>query len=134
MKQKILYFIWLCLYIACVGLGTITERSTAGHILLGILGTTFFVPGVILLYDGMKGGDKKLLRQVRFISLGSLVLTMLLIVLNIVFVAASEAVGEFLNGMLILVRAPGDCFYWLGISMFLWACLFVGSFPRMWKK
>lgn len=134
MKRKIIYFSWLLLYIACVGLGTITERSLLGNILLSLLSGAFFVPGILLLVEGIKENDKKLLLQVRLISLGIMVLTMIMIVLNIVLVNAGESAGYLLDQLLNIVSAPMYCCYIRGIPLFLWACLFVSSFPKMWKN
>ncbi len=134
MNKKILYLIWLCLYILCAGLGMISERNLLGHIILTLLSLIFFIPGILLLYYGIRENDKKNLRAVRIISLSSLVLTLSLIVLNITLVFAGEAVGQTLNDLLILLSAPMFCCYLRGLSPFLWACLFISSFPRMWKK
>lgn len=134
MKEKLLYLNWVCLYVMCVGFGTIVQRSVAGHIILMLLSLIFFVPGIILVYDGLKNDNKKMLRRVRIISLTSLFLTLSMIILNILLVRASEAVGNALNDILIVVSAPMFCCYWRGIGPFLWACLFISSFPRMWKN
>ncbi len=134
MKERILYFIWLCLYIICVGMGTIIQRDTLMHIILTVLGLLFFVPAIILLYDGLTAGNKKMLLRIRIVSICSLVLTLSMIVLNIVAVKAGEDVGLVLNDLLILFSAPMFCTYWRGLSIFLWACVFISSFPRMWKK
>ncbi len=134
MKERILYLIWICLYIICVGMGTITQRSTALHILLMIFALIFFVPAIILLCDGLLTGNKKMLLRLRIVSLCSLSLTLCMIVLNILTVRAGEQVGLVLNDMLMLFSAPMFCTYWRGLSIFLWACVFVSSFPRMWKK
>lgn len=134
MKEKLLYLNWVCLYVMCVGFGTIVQRSIAGHIILMILSLIFFVPGIILVYDGLKNDNKKMLRRVRIISLTSLFLTLSMIILNILLVRASEAVGNALNDILIVVSAPMFCCYWRGIGPFLWACLFISSFPGMWKN
>ncbi len=134
MKERVLYCIWAGLYIICVGMGTITERTPALHIILTVLALAFFVPAVILLYDGLRTGSKKMLLRLRILSLCSLLLTLSMIVLNIVAVRADEQVGLVLNDLLILCSAPMFCSYWRGLSIFLWACVFVSSFPRMWKK
>lgn len=134
MKEKLLYLNWVCLYILCVGFGTIVQRSVAGHIILMLLALAFYVPGIILVYTGIRDQNKKMLRRVRIISLVSLFLTLSLIVLNILLVFASEAVGNALNDILIVVSAPMFCCYWRGIGPFLWACLFISSFPGMWKS
>lgn len=134
LKDKILYLIWLCLYILCAGLGMISERNILGDIFLTALSLAFFIPGILLLYKGIRTENQKILKTVRIISLISLVLTLSLIVLNIVLVFAGDTVGKILNGVLILVSAPMFCCYLRGLSPFLWACLFISSFPRMWKK
>ena len=134
MKERILYFIWLCLYIICVGMGTIAQRDAVMHVILMILALLFFVPAIILLYDGLTTANKKMLLRIRIVSICSLVLTLSMIILNIVAVKAGEDVGLVLNDLLILFSAPMFCTYWRGLSIFLWACVFVSSFPRMWKK
>ncbi len=134
MKERILYYVWIGLYIACVGMGTITERSTLMHIILMGLALVFFVPAVILLYGGISTGNSKMLLRVRIVSLCSLVLTLSMIVLNIMAVNAGDRIGTVLNDMLLLFSAPMFCSYWRGVSIFLWACVFVGSFPKMWSK
>ncbi len=134
MKVKNLYYTWLGLYILCAGLGFIPERNLFLHILLGMATLAFYIPGILLLHRGITENNQKLLRQVRLISLGSLLLTLLLIVANILSVHASEGIGIALNAILNLVSVPMYCCYWPGLALFLWACLFVSSFPRLWKK
>ena len=134
MKTKALYGIWLCLYILAVGLGTVTQRSAAMHIWFTALSLIFFIPGILLLWEGHRGNCPKLLKQIRLISAGSLLLTVSLIVLNILSVTAGEYAGQILNDVLILVSAPMFLCSWQGVSIFLWACLFVSSFPGIWKK
>lgn len=112
----------------------ISQRNLAGNIFLTLLSLIFFIPAIWLLYKGITENKPKILRTVRIVSILSLVLTLSLIVLNIVLVFAGETVGKLLNSLLILVSAPMFCSYLRFISPFLWACLFVSSFPRMWKK
>lgn len=134
LKNWLLSGIWLCLYILCVGLGTIQERSGVLSAVMSVLSLGFFVPGILLLIEGHRCADRKVLGAVRYISLASLVLTLSLIVLNILCVNAGEAVGNLLHELLLVVSAPMFCSQLQGISIFLWACLFVSSFPRIWKK
>lgn len=134
MKKPILYMLWVSLYIICVGLGTVTQRSAAIHVFFFILSLLFFVPGIVLLVHGYRHNDTKVLKTVRFVSLASLVLTLCLIVLNILLVRADDSTGQLLNQLLIFVSAPMFCAYWRGVSLFLWACLFVSSFPRLLRK
>lgn len=133
-KEKLLYGIWLCMYIICVGMGSIVQRGVGLIVLLNLLALLFFAPGVVLLVDGMREQNRKQLLRVRIVSLTSLVLTLCLIVLNILLVGAGEQAGEILHDVLMLVSTPMFCCYWQGVSLFLWACLFVGSFPGIWKK
>ncbi len=133
-KNKILYCIWAGLFLLCAGLGMITQRNTVGILLLTFLSVLFFLPAILLLYDGLTSGDKRLLLQIRIISLSSLCLTLLLIIGNTLAIFASEGVGKFLNALYIIVSTPMCCCYWQGVSIFLWACVFVSSFPRMWKN
>lgn len=134
MKEKHLYWVWLGLYILCAGCGMIPQRSLAGNIFLTVLSLVFFIPGILLVYKGITGNNPKILRNVRIISILSLVLTLSLILLNIILVFAGDTVGKLLNTLLILFSAPMFCCYLRFISPFFWACLFVSSFPRMWKK
>ena len=133
-KRFWLYALWGALYIACVGMGSLTERTTGLSVVLTVLSIVFFIPGILLLIHGYRLNHTKTLRAVRIISLCSLILTLSLIVLNIVLVQAGDTVGQLLNDILLVVSAPMFCCYIRGISIFLWACLFVSSFPRMWSK
>lgn len=133
-KEKILYCIWAGLFILCAGLGTITQRNTAGALILTFLSLIFFIPPIILLYDGLTTENKKMLLRVRLISLTSLCLTLIMIIATTLTLFASEAVGNVLNDIYIIVSTPMCCCYWQGVSLFLWACVFVSSFPRMWKN
>ena len=134
LRVKNLYCIWLGMYVLCAGLGFIYERNVFFHILLNIFAICFYIPGIILLCRSIRSNDKKLLGQIRWLSLSSLLLTLLLIVANIAAVYASDTAGQILNVLLNLVSVPMFCLYWRGISLFIWACLFVSSFPRLWKK
>ncbi len=134
MKEKILYCIWAVLYIICAGLGFITERGVVAHIVLSLFSLGFFVPGVLLLHHGLTTGNRGVLFRVRLVSILSLTATLSLIVISILTVFAGEETGQVINDLLILVSAPMFCSYFRGGSLFLWACLFVSSFPRMWKK
>ena len=57
MREKILYASWGCLYILCVGLGTIQEPAGFGKAVLVAISLLFFVPGALLLADAVKTGD-----------------------------------------------------------------------------
>lgn len=134
MKEKILYCVWAAMYIVCVGFGSAENRSPFLILLLGILALAFFVPGIMLIHQGVTTGNKKILRRVRIISIASLSLTLCMIIVNIICTLADEEVGHALHDLLNLVSAPMFCCLWRWTSLFLWACLLIGSFPRLWEK
>ena len=134
MKQKLIYLLWLFLYIVCVGMGTISEAFLVLNIFQGLFGVLFFVPPVLLVLEGLKKGQGKYLVQIRVISILSLLLTLVFMIANIASVYASEAVGNALNQLYILAAAPMHCLPYGFISIFLWACLLMLTFPRLWKE
>lgn len=130
MKEKILYALWGAMYILCVGLGRIQEPAGFGKALLVCTAVLFFLPGAILLYDGIRAGNRKAALRIRIIAAASLGLTVAALAANILSAGASEAVGSTLYEVLDLVSAPMLCGqYWL-LSLFLWACLLTGSFTK----
>ena len=134
MKEKILYAVWGCLYILCVGLGTVDNAQGIGKVLLMLTAVIFFIPPAIILYDGLREKRRKTLVRIRIISIVSLSLTMVVLIANVMSIAASEAVGNFLHELLILVSAPMLCSQYWVLSLFLWACLLMVSLKRFPKK
>lgn len=130
MKEKTLYGIWLFLFILCAGLGFIPEPAGFGKVILVILAILFFVPGMLLLVNAIPAGNKKTVLLIRKISAASLVLTLALLVANVFSVSASTTVGNILYGLLTVVSAPMICGQYWFLSMFLWACLLIGSLTR----
>ena len=134
MKQKLIYLLWLFLYIVCVGLGTIYADILVLQLFQGLFALLFFVPPVLLVLEGLREGQKKYLVQIRTISIISLALTLIFMIANIATVYATESVGNTLNQIYILVAAPMHCLPYGFISIFLWACLVMLTFPRLWKE
>lgn len=134
LAEKVYYAIWAVLFGICAALGNITQRNTGINIVLSFWAVLFFVPGFLLLYEGLKTGNKKLLLRLRIVCLSSLVLSLLMIMLNIFTVNAPEAVGQVMHVLLVVLSTPMSCCFIQGISLFLWACLLIASFPRIWKS
>ena len=133
LKEIISYCVWLCLYILCVGLGTVEEVAGIGKVLFILTGLIFFLPGIYLLYLGKKENNKKMVLRVRIVAICSLVLTMIVFCANVIAVSADASAGRVLHDMLNLVSAPMFCAqYWI-ISIFLWACLLSASFQKKKK-
>ena len=133
MKEKILYAIWACFYILCVGLGTLTQITPAGKVALVILSLLFFLPGALLLKEALDTHSRAGLLRIRVICLTSLILTLFLLVANIASANASPEVGAILYDLLLLVSAPMICAQYWVLSLFCWACLLIASFPKLWK-
>lgn len=134
MKKRYLYPIWGILYILCVCLGAITQRSRLVEMLFTGIGLCFFIPPALLLIQAFKSGDKKTTKLLRLISGLSLGLTLLALVGSILSVLGPLLLGDILNIVLLLVSAPMLCGEYWFISLFLWAILFFASFPKFWKK
>ena len=129
-KELILYAVWLCLYILCVGLGTVEGVEGAGKVFFVLTSLIFFLPGVALLILGKKEKNKKMILRVRIAAICSLALTVIVFCANVIAVGASGQVGSFLNDLLNLVSAPMFCSqYWI-LSLFCWACLLSGSLMK----
>ena len=130
MKEWILYAAWLCLYILCVGLGTVEEVDGSAKVFFVLTALIFFIPGIILLVLGKKQQNKKMVLRVRLIAICSLVLTVAVCSAPVLAVGSSAQMGSFLHDLLNLVSAPMFCSqYWI-LSLFGWACLLSASFMK----
>lgn len=128
-KELILYAIWLCLYILCVGLGTVDQMEGIGKVFFILTALIFFIPGIILLVMGIREKKKKTVLRVRIVAVCSLVLTVVLFCVNIVAAAAGR-VSPVLHDLLNLVSAPMFCSQYWVISLFGWASLLSASFMK----
>ena len=127
MKKTILLLIWGWLYLICAALGHATEVTAAQQTAMTILSVIFFIPGFLLLLDGWKQKKKATCNLVFYISLGSLVLTLVMLLLNVMSVTGSETLGNVMYEMLIWLSAPMICSgYWV-LSLFLWGVLLFSS-------
>lgn len=129
-KEIILYALWLCLYILCVGLGTVREIAGFGKVMFILTAVIFFLPGAALLEMGIRCHRRKTVLAVRWIALCSLVLTVVVFCVNLAMAGASAQTGQVLHDLLNLVSAPMFCAQYWVLSLFLWACLFSASFMK----
>ena len=129
MEKKNVRYIWAGLFILTALLGFITEPNGLIKALMVISALAFFVPPAYLL----KQGDMQDVRLVRNLSIASLVTTAALLVMNVMSVLASEAVGTGLYALLILLSAPMVCSQYWALSLFLWACLLMVSLKKLKK-
>ena len=129
MEKKHLYYLWAGLFILTALLGFITEPNGLLKALMVMAAVAFFIPPAMLL----KQGDIQDIKLIRNLSLASLVTTAVLLVLNVMSVLASEAVGTGLYALLILLSAPMVCSQYWALSLFFWACLLMVSLKLLKK-
>lgn len=133
MTKKYLYPIWGALYAVCAFLGTLPEQNAVGEAVLTAMSILFFVPGFCLLGLAIAQKDQKQLKCLRLISGIILALTLLALVGNILSIMGSVTLGNVLHIILVLVSAPMMCGSYWALVLFLWAVLFLATFPRFWS-
>lgn len=121
MKQKIAYIVWGVLYCLCAGLGHIVEATPVQSAALTAVSILFFVPGFYLLVDAKRNQNTRQLKFLRILGFSSLGLTLLMILVNIASVLASEILGNVLHEILIFVSVPMFASRHWVLSLFLWA-------------
>lgn len=132
--QKQLYILWAVLYGVCALLSLIPNPGSVLAALMFLISMGFFVPGGILLYRALKEGDRKTVRVIRYLAIGWLTATAILLVLNIASVAGDAAWGKLMYYTMALVSAPMiSSQVWL-LPVFLWACLLFAGFKRLPKQ
>ena len=120
MSNKALYILWGVLYALCFGLGFIEPGDQRLSTVLTLVSIGFFVPGFVLLARGRR-------KLIRILSAASLGLTLGVFLLNVLVTMGDAFVGDFLYVLLGLVSVPMfSSRFWL-VSLFLWACLLMGS-------
>ena len=133
MKQKHLYSAWAGLYILCAVLGFVTNPNSVVKAALVLISVIFFVPGLLLLLDAISHNDKKTIGRIRWICIGSLGLTLIFLIANLLTVNASATVGNVFYALLVIVSSPMACSQYWVMSLFLWSCLLMGTIFRFKK-
>lgn len=133
-RKGILACVWGGMYVLCAALGFINTNNGLLQALFAILSVGFFIPGGILLYEAVTEKDKKTVRWVRYLSLASLVLTVLTVIGSVLSLPGGDAAGMRMHILLGIISAPMFSSQWWAISLFLWACLLMGSFFGKTKK
>ena len=133
-KPKKLWIVWAILYGICTGLSFFITAPGIFSGAMTVLSIGFFIPGLLLILEGKKRGDAVLLKKVRLVCLLSLGLTTLAVVLNFFSANGSQAWGIAAYWFLLLVSTPMVCGQIWVISLFLWACLLMGSIACLKRK
>lgn len=126
MNRKFLFILWAFLFILCAGLGFIPEPEGTLKILCTAASVLSFLPPALLLY----GGHKHTVRLIRNLAAMSLGLTVVLLIMNFLVAFRSEVLGQILHYMLIIISSPMICSGHWALSLFLWACLLMGSLKQ----
>ncbi len=133
-RKTKLWLTWGGMYVLCTVFGFIDTKNGFLQALFALSSMGFFLPGGILLYEAVTDKDRKAVRFIRGICVTSLVLTMLLIIANALTLPSGEAVGNRMNALLIVVSTPMFSSQMWALSLFLWACLLMGSFFKKTKR
>ena len=133
MSKKTLYVLWGVLFSICAGLGFIPEPEGAVKFLMTALAVVFFLPPAVLVYRAGKTGERTVLALVRNLSAASLGLTLAVLVLTVVNAMGSDALGNFLHALLVVVSSPMVCSGYWALSLFLWACLLMAAIQQLKK-
>ena len=134
MKKTILYIIWLCMAILCIGLGTLEAEEPVLQISLAAIGIMFFAPPAILVYDALESRDRKEVLRLRLISILSLSLTVLNLIAFFLTAAVGAKSADFLYDLLIALSCPMICCQYWFISLFLWGGLLSATFFKINRK
>ena len=133
--KKWLYCGWGIMYIVSVALSLIQNATGVVKLALLIFSVMFFVPGFLLLYNNIRSGNRKGVLLIRFISLASLVLTLVCLVVFFLFAGyGNEAAVNVTYEVLAIVSAPMLCSQYWVVSLFLWACLLFSTFFKKQAK
>ena len=124
-KKTAIYILWAVLYCACVGCAFIPDPGAVGKGLLILLSLLFFAPPFYLVFRARKEESRKTLLALRLVSLGVLLLSMILLVLNFLSVYFSAHTGLVLYVLLVMFTPPMSCSQQWFLSLFLWACLWM---------
>ena len=129
MKKSYLYAAWGVLYALCVGLGFVEKAAGFGKFLLVLVGILFFLPPFWLLWQAKKEANRKTLKALRFVSIGFLALSLILLVANFLSVYLSAETGLVLYVLLVMFSVPMVCIQYWALGLFLWACLLFATLP-----
>ena len=125
---------WVILYVVCTIFGFINTKNGFLQAIFALVSIGFFLPGGILLYEAIGEKNKTTILTIRYLSIASLCLTVLTLIGNVLTLPASEAVGDRMYALLVLVSTPMISSQMWVISLFLWACLLMGSFIKKTKR
>ena len=133
MSNTVLYALWGGVYALCAGLGFVAEPGPTLRLLMIALSVCLFLPPLILNRRAARTEDRRTLLLVQKLALAWLIATGILLPGNFLSALASEAVGDFLHGLLTVISSPLVCSDSWALTIFLWACVFFDARSKLKK-
>ena len=132
LSYKTLYIAWAAMFVltAALGFAFPGDRSLPVKVICTVLMVLFFLPPWAVLGRAKAEGNRHHIRLLRWLAVGSLVLTAVLLVLNLRSAGLGPALGQALNAALIIVSAPMVCSNFFALPIFLWGCLLADTFRK----
>ena len=132
LSYKILYIAWAAMFVltAALGFAFPGDRSLPVKVICTVLMILFFLPPWAVLGRAKAEENRHHIRLLRWLAVGSLVLTAVLLVLNLLSALWPQSLGNALYGALVVVSAPMVCANHYALSLFLWGTLLAGTFYK----
>ena len=132
LSYKMLYIAWAILFALTAVLGFLFPEveGAPARIALLVTAAVFFLPPGLILRKSRKEGKRFHGWLIGFLSMASIVLTVVLLVLNLMSPLWGERAGIALNAALVIVSAPMVCSNFYALPLFLWGVLLVAAFKR----
>ena len=134
MTNKSLYILWAVLFALCAGLGFLGSPAGLDTWICMLTSVLFFVPPAVIVYRGWKEKNRDAIRLVRNLAMGSLALTLAMLVLNFLSWSLPVWVGDVLYAMLVILSTPMVCSQIWFVSLGLWAGLLWTCILLLGKK
>ncbi len=132
LSYKTLYLAWAVMFVltAALGFAFPAAENTAARWALALTAAAFFLPPWLILSRAKAAGNRHHIRLIRWLCIGSLTLTAVLLVLNLRSAGFGEALGLALNAALTVVSAPMVCSNFFVLPLFLWGTLLADTFRK----
>ena len=132
LSYKMLYIAWAILFVLTAMLGLLFPEAEGAPARIALLVTAavFFLPPGLILRKSRKEGKRFHGWLIGFLSLASIVLTVVLLVLNLMSPLWEARVGIALNAALVVVSAPMVCSNFYALPIFFWGVLLAAAFKK----
>ena len=132
LSYKTLYIAWAILFALTAVLGFVfpDAKEWGARLALVLTAAVFFLPPWLILRKARAEGRGFHRWLIGFLSLASIVLTVVLLVLNLMSPLWNEQIGIALNAALVIVSAPMVCSNFYVLPLFLWGSLLAAAFRK----